>query len=107
VEFLEASTGIDYNFIQRNNYLVPASRTNLRVRPARLQSGFAVLVAMYTEKPRSSGHKDEYSVTLDQGKLREIEEYYAKCELEGANEHQIEESQKAVAHLDVIIRRSG
>lgn len=42
-------------------------------------------------------------VTLDQQKVKEIEEYYAQCELEGANEHQIEESQKAVAHLDMII----
>ena len=42
-------------------------------------------------------------VTLDQAKVKEIEEYYAKCEREGANEHQIEESQKTVAHLDVII----
>ena len=42
-------------------------------------------------------------VTLDQTKVHEIEEYYAQCEMEGANEHQIEESQKAVAHLDMII----
>ena len=42
-------------------------------------------------------------VTLDQDKVRQIEEYYAQCEREGANEHQIEESQKAVANLDVII----
>lgn len=42
-------------------------------------------------------------VTLDQDKVREIEEYYARCEAEGANEYQIEESQKAVAHLDMII----
>lgn len=42
-------------------------------------------------------------VNLDSSKVREIEEYYAKCELEGANEHQIEESQKATASLDVII----
>lgn len=42
-------------------------------------------------------------VTLNQDKVREIEEYYAKCEQEGANEYQIEESQKAVAHLDIII----
>lgn len=42
-------------------------------------------------------------VTLDQSKVKEIEEYYAKCEAEGANEYQIEESQKAVAHLDMII----
>ena len=42
-------------------------------------------------------------VTLNEERLREIEDYYARCELEGANEHQIEESQKAVAHLDVII----
>jgi type I restriction enzyme R subunit len=42
-------------------------------------------------------------VTLNEERLREIEKYYAECEAQGANEHQIEESQKAVAHLDVII----
>lgn len=42
-------------------------------------------------------------VMLDQNKVREIEDYYAKCAEEGANEYQIEESQKAVAHLDVIL----
>lgn len=42
-------------------------------------------------------------VTLDQAKVKEIEDYYAKCAAEGANEHQIEESQKAVAHIDAII----
>ena len=29
--------------------------------------------------------------------------YYDRCAVEGANEHQIEESQKAVAHIDAII----
>lgn len=42
-------------------------------------------------------------VNLNQAKIQEIEKYYAQCEKEGANEHQIEESQKAVAHLDMII----
>lgn len=42
-------------------------------------------------------------VTLDQDKVKEIEDYYAQCAVEGANEHQIEESQKAVAHIDAII----
>ena len=42
-------------------------------------------------------------VMLDQEKVRQIEEYYAQCEYEGANEHQIEESQKAVAHMEMII----
>ena len=42
-------------------------------------------------------------VTLNQSKLHEIEEYYDKCIYDGANEHQVEESQKAVAHLDVIL----
>ena len=42
-------------------------------------------------------------VTLDQAKVKEIEDYYAICAEEGANEHQIEESQKAVAHIDAII----
>ena len=42
-------------------------------------------------------------VNLNQAKLKEIEEYYDRCAAEGSNEHQIEESQKAVAHLDVIL----
>ncbi len=42
-------------------------------------------------------------VMLDQEKVRQIEEYYAQCEREGANEHQVEESQKAVAKMEVII----
>lgn len=42
-------------------------------------------------------------VTLDQAKVKEIEDYYEQCEQEGANQYQIEESQKAVAHLDMII----
>lgn len=42
-------------------------------------------------------------VTLDQQKVQQIEEYYTQCEDEGANEHQIEESKKAVAKMDVII----
>lgn len=42
-------------------------------------------------------------VTLDKSKLEEIEAYYAKCEEEGSNENQIEESKKAMSHLDVIL----
>lgn len=42
-------------------------------------------------------------VTLDQAKIQEIEDYYAQCEREGANEHQIEESKKAVANMEAII----
>lgn len=42
-------------------------------------------------------------VNLNQDKLKEIEDYYDRCAAEGANEHQIEESQKAVAHLDIIL----
>lgn len=42
-------------------------------------------------------------VTLNKDKLKEIEDYYDKCVNEGANEHQVEKSQKAVAHLDVIL----
>lgn len=42
-------------------------------------------------------------VTLDKNKLEEIEEYYIKCEEEGANENQIEASKKAMSHLDVIL----
>lgn len=42
-------------------------------------------------------------VTLDQSKVKEIEDYYAECVAEGASEYQIEESQKAVTNLEVII----
>lgn len=42
-------------------------------------------------------------VTLDKDKLEEIEAYYEQCEEDGANEHQIEESKKAIANLDVIL----
>lgn len=42
-------------------------------------------------------------VTLDQAKIQEIEDFYAKCAEEGSNEHQIEESKKAVANMEVII----
>lgn len=42
-------------------------------------------------------------VTLNQEKVCEIEKYYEECERLGANEHQIEESQKAVANMEVII----
>lgn len=42
-------------------------------------------------------------VTLDQDKIKEIENYYDKCAIEGSNEYQIEESKKAVANLEVII----
>ena len=36
-------------------------------------------------------------------KSKEIEQYYEQCEAQGANEHQIEESQKAVAQMEAII----
>ena len=42
-------------------------------------------------------------VTLDQNKVKEIEKYYEECELAGSNEHQIEESQKAVSNMEAII----
>ena len=42
-------------------------------------------------------------VTLDKNKLEEIEAYYAQCEEAGSNENQIEESKKAMSHLDVVL----
>ncbi|OYT15125.1 MAG: type I restriction endonuclease [Bacteroidetes bacterium 4572_77] len=42
-------------------------------------------------------------VLLNNTKLKEIEAYYAKCEEQGANEHQIEESKKATAQMNAII----
>lgn len=42
-------------------------------------------------------------VLLDNSKLQEIEEYYAKCAEDGTSEHQIEESKRDSAHMDAII----
>lgn len=42
-------------------------------------------------------------VNLNETKLKEIEDYYKKCEAHGANEHQIEESKKAVTQMEVIL----
>ena len=42
-------------------------------------------------------------VTLDENRLYGIENYYEMCVAEGASEYQVEESQKAVSHLDIII----
>ena len=43
-------------------------------------------------------------VFLDHKKIQEIEAYYAKCEAQGANENQIEQSKKAVTNLEAILR---
>jgi len=42
-------------------------------------------------------------VLLDNSKLKEIEEYYAKCAEDGASEYQIEESKKATAQMNAIL----
>ncbi len=42
-------------------------------------------------------------VLLDNAKLEEIEEYYAKCAEEGASEYLIEESKKANAQMNMIL----
>jgi type I restriction enzyme R subunit len=42
-------------------------------------------------------------VLLNDKKLKEIEEYYKKCAVEGTNEYQIEESKKAVTQMEVIL----
>jgi len=42
-------------------------------------------------------------VNLNEAKLKEIEDYYKKCETDGANEYQIEESKRAVTQMDVIL----
>ncbi len=42
-------------------------------------------------------------VLLDNSKLQEIEEYYARCAEKGASDYQIEESKKANARLGVIL----
>ena len=42
-------------------------------------------------------------VFLDNRKLEEIEEYYAKCAEEGASDYQIEESKRALTSMDAIL----
>ena len=42
-------------------------------------------------------------VLLNNEKLKEIEDYYARCAEEGANEYQIEESKRASAQMNAII----
>ena len=42
-------------------------------------------------------------VLLDNSKLQEIEEYYARCADEGSSEYQIEESKKANAQMNAIL----
>ena len=42
-------------------------------------------------------------VSLDDDKVKLIEKYYQECAEDGASEYQIEESQKAVSSLEVII----
>lgn len=42
-------------------------------------------------------------VTLNDSKLKEIEDYYKQCAEIGANENQIEESKKAVTKMDSIL----
>lgn len=42
-------------------------------------------------------------VIMNEDKLKEIEEYYKKCDEEGANEYQIEESKRAVTQMEVIL----
>lgn len=42
-------------------------------------------------------------VILDNAKLQEVEDYYKKCAEEGANEHQIEESKRAVTQMEKIL----
>ena len=42
-------------------------------------------------------------VLLNNSKLKEIEAYYNQCAEEGSNEHQIEESKKAMAQMNAII----
>ena len=42
-------------------------------------------------------------VFLDKAKVQEIEDYYAQCQDDGANEFQIEASKKAVVNLETIL----
>ena len=42
-------------------------------------------------------------VVLDNSKLKEIENYYASCEDDGASEHAIEQSKKATANMAAIL----
>ena len=43
------------------------------------------------------------TVLLDDSKLKEIEDYYDQCFVEGTNEYQIEASKRATTQMDVIL----
>ena len=42
-------------------------------------------------------------VSLNEARLKEIEEYYKQCAVEGTNDYQIEESKRAVTCMEVIL----
>lgn len=42
-------------------------------------------------------------VMIDSAKVREIEQYYEQCKLEGASDYQIEESKKTMTRIDSIL----
>ncbi len=46
-------------------------------------------------------------VLLNDAKLKEIEEYYKRCAIEGTNEYQIDESKRAVTQMEVILGDPG
>jgi len=42
-------------------------------------------------------------VSLNEEKLKQIEEYYKQCAVQGTNEYQVEESKKAVTKMEIIL----
>lgn len=69
-----------------------------------IEDSYTMIEAVYDEITVKIVYEGRAAkVTLNESKLREIEEYYNECAKMGANENQIEESKKSVTKMDVIL----
>ena len=70
----------------------------------KIEDSYTMIEAVYDEITVKIVYEGRAAkVTLNESKLKEIEEYYKECAEVGANENQIEESKKTVAKMDSIL----
>lgn len=69
-----------------------------------IEDSYTMIEAVYDEITVKIVYEGRAAkVTLNENKLKEIEEYYKECAELGANENQIEESKRTVAKMDSIL----
>lgn len=69
-----------------------------------IEDSYTMIEAVYDEITVKIVYEGRAAkVTLNDSKLKEIEDYYKKCAEIGANEDQIEESKRTVAKMDSIL----